>query len=48
MTFPNTLPKEGGWPIIVEGQVVGGVGASGGNSSQDAQVAKAGVDAISK
>jgi glc operon protein GlcG len=48
MTFPHTLPKEGGVPIVVDGQVVGGVGASGGSSQQDAQVAKAGVDAFSK
>jgi len=48
LTFPNTLPREGGLPIVVDGKVVGGIGVSGGKSSEDAQVAKAGVDAFSK
>ena len=48
LTYPNTLPREGGLPIIVDGKVVGGIGVSGGKSSEDAQVAKAGVDAFSK
>lgn len=37
---------EGGVPIIVDGQCVGGVGVSGVKADQDAQVAKAGVAAI--
>jgi uncharacterized protein GlcG (DUF336 family) len=37
---------EGGVPITVEGQCVGGVGVSGVKSDQDAQIAKAGVAAI--
>src|SRR5260370_40219297 len=36
---------EGGVPIIAEGKVIGAIGASGGASQQDAQVAKAGSDA---
>ncbi|MDI3299361.1 MAG: heme-binding protein [Bacillota bacterium] len=31
----------GGYPIVVEGQVVGGVGVSGGHYTQDMEVAKA-------
>jgi len=46
LTFPNSLPREGGLPIFVDGKVVGAIGASGGKSSEDAQVAKAGVDAL--
>jgi len=46
MTFPNTLPREGGFPILADGKVVGAIGASGGKSSEDAQVAKAGADAL--
>ena len=46
MTFPNTLPREGGLPIFADGKFVGAIGASGGKSSEDAQVAKAGVDAL--
>lgn len=45
LSFPNTLPREGGLPILQDGKVVGGIGVSGGTSSQDAQVAKAGADA---
>lgn len=37
---------EGGVPIIVDGQVVGAVGVSGVKSSEDAQVAKAGIAAL--
>jgi glc operon protein GlcG len=41
-------PIQGGLPIIVDGKVVGAVGASGGTSPQDEQVAKAGIDAMMK
>jgi glc operon protein GlcG len=37
---------EGGVPIIDEGQVVGAVGVSGVKSSEDAQVARAGIAAL--
>lgn len=37
---------EGGVPIIVEGHVVGAIGVSGVKSSEDAQVAKAGIAAL--
>jgi len=37
---------EGGVPIIGEGQVVGAVGVSGVKSSEDAQVARAGIAAL--
>ena len=46
LSFPNTLPREGGLPIFADGKFVGAIGASGGKSSEDAQVAKAGVDAL--
>jgi uncharacterized protein GlcG (DUF336 family) len=36
----------GGIPILVNGQVVGGVGASGGTIAQDIEVANAGLAAI--
>ena len=38
----------GGIPVIFEGKVVGGVGASSGSPAQDHEVAQAGVDAFSK
>lgn len=37
---------EGGVPIVVDGKVIGGIGASGVNSNQDAQIAQAGADAL--
>ena len=37
---------EGGVPIIHEGEVIGAVGVSGVKSSEDAQIARAGIAAI--
>lgn len=37
---------EGGVPIVVDGHCVGAVGVSGVKSSEDAQVAKAGIAAL--
>jgi len=37
---------EGGVPILVEGHCVGAIGVSGVKSSEDAQVAKAGIAAL--
>jgi len=37
---------EGGVPIVVEGQVVGAVGVSGVKSTEDAQIARAGIAAL--
>jgi len=48
LSFPNVLPREGGIPFVVDGKVVAAIGVSGGKSSEDAQVAKAGIDALSK
>jgi glc operon protein GlcG len=39
-------PLEGGVPIIVEGQFVGAVGVSGVKSTEDVQIAKAGIAAL--
>jgi len=44
--LPGTLPIEGGLPIMLNGQFIGAVGVSGVRSSQDAQVAQAGLDAL--
>ncbi len=38
----------GGWPLILNGQCVGGIGVSAGTEEQDVQVAQAGVDALAK
>ena len=36
----------GGVPVVVDGQVIGGVGVGGGTGEQDAQVARAGIQAF--
>jgi uncharacterized protein GlcG (DUF336 family) len=38
--------SEGGFPIVLDGKLIGAIGASGGMSSQDAVTAKAGLEAI--
>jgi len=40
------LPVQGGVPILVEGQRVGGVGVSGVQSHEDEQIASAGIAAL--
>lgn len=37
---------EGAVPLVVDGKLIGAIGASGGSSQQDAQVSQAGADAI--
>ncbi|MGJ7915442.1 GlcG/HbpS family heme-binding protein [Massilia sp. LXY-6] len=37
---------EGGVPIVVDGHVIGAVGVSGVKSTEDAQIAKAGIAAL--
>jgi uncharacterized protein GlcG (DUF336 family) len=37
---------EGGIPIVVDGKIIGGIGVSGVDSKDDAQIAKAGADAV--
>lgn len=45
LTFGAAL-AEGGVPIIAGGKIIGGIGASGVASHQDAQVAQTGADAV--
>ena len=42
----GAMPIEGGIPIIAAGKVIGAIGVSGVTSQQDAQVARAGLDAL--
>ena len=42
----GAVPVEGGIPIIVDGKLIGAVGASGGSSDQDGRTAQAGAAAI--
>ena len=42
----GAVPVEGGIPIIVDGKIIGAIGASGGSSDQDGHTAEAGVAAM--
>ena len=49
--FPESGPArwtamEGGFPIIVDGECLGGIGVSGGDWQQDEDIAKAAVAAV--
>ncbi|UFH48054.1 heme-binding protein [Pseudomonas sp. KNUC1026] len=43
---PLLTPLEGAVPVVHEGQVIGAVGVSGVRSSDDAEIARAGVAAL--
>jgi glc operon protein GlcG len=43
MSLPGITSVEGGLPLVVDGQVVGSIGVSGVQSTQDGQVAAAGA-----
>ena len=46
LSIDAASPLEGGLPIVVEGKIVGAIGVSGVTSQQDAQIGKAGADAV--
>jgi glc operon protein GlcG len=48
MAFPNFFPNQGGLPVRVDGQLLGGIAASGAKSEIDEQIAQAGIDALLK
>ena len=48
LAIKDITPLEGGLPILVDGKIVGAIGVSGALSSQDAQIAKIGADALAK
>lgn len=48
LALPGATPIEGGLPLLHEGRVVGAIGVSGVQSSQDAQIAQAGVEVAAK
>jgi glc operon protein GlcG len=47
-TGNQLTPIRGGLPLVVEGQVVGGIGASAGSEEQDVSVAQAGVAELAR
>lgn len=46
LSFPDFFPNQGGLPITVDGQVLGGISASGAKSEIDEAIAQAGIDAL--
>ncbi len=46
LALTRGVASDGGFPIVVDGKLIGAIGASGGISSQDAVTAKAGLDSI--
>ena len=46
LALPNGMPLEGGLRLLVDGKVIGGIGVSGVQAPQDAQIAKAGADLL--
>jgi len=45
LSLPGVVAAEGGIPLVMDGKIVGAIGASGALSGQDAQVAQAGANA---
>ncbi len=48
MGLKGAIPSEGGLPIVIDGKIIGAIGASGGTSQQDGVAAKAGLDGLMK
>ena len=48
LAFPDLFPNQGGRPIHVDGQTIGGIAASGAKSEIDEAVAQAALDALFK
>ena len=46
LKLPNALPIEGGLPIVRDGKIIGAIGVSGVKSTEDGQIASAGLTAI--
>jgi glc operon protein GlcG len=46
LAFPEFFPNQGGLPIKVDGQLIGGIAASGAKSEIDEQIAQSGLDAL--
>ncbi len=46
MAIDGVVPVQGGVPVVVSGKVLGAVGVSGVQSSEDEQVANAAIDGL--
>jgi glc operon protein GlcG len=43
LALPGATPIQGGLPLLYEGRIIGAIGVSGVQSTQDEQIAQAGV-----
>jgi glc operon protein GlcG len=48
LTLDGVIGSRGGIPLVEEGKIIGAIGCSGGTSSQDEVVAKAGAAIVNK
>jgi glc operon protein GlcG len=48
LAFPNFFPNQGGLPIKVDGQTIGGIGVSGAASEVDEAIGQTAIDALLK
>jgi uncharacterized protein GlcG (DUF336 family) len=46
LSLRDIVPLEGGIPIVMDNKIIGAIGVSGVLSAQDAQIARAGIDAL--
>jgi glc operon protein GlcG len=48
LAFPDGFPNQGGLPIQVDGQTIGGIACSGAASEVDEAISQAAIDALMK
>jgi glc operon protein GlcG len=48
LAFPDAFPNQGGLPIQVDGQTIGGIGVSGAPSEVDEAIGQVGLAALGK
>jgi uncharacterized protein GlcG (DUF336 family) len=46
LQLQGAIPIDGGFPLVMDGKIVGAIGASGGTSDQDGMTGKAGADSV--
>jgi uncharacterized protein GlcG (DUF336 family) len=46
LRMTGVIPVDGGFPLIVDGKLIGAVGASGGSSAEDGRTGQAGANAL--
>ena len=48
LVFPDAFPNQGGLPIQIDGETIGGIGISGAPSEVDEAIGQAAIDALLK